>query len=431
MNRKDMLELKRRFKKDECTFTKLCGCYVNGDKKKLLEFRETFLNLPDEDYYKYLEISKKVLSGTVGNNLLELNFNADSSEEESTQTSLLALKKSALKNDAMLSAFYDSIIESYDHAGNFLILLFHDAYDVITRTSDNLKLDESEEVYEYILCAICPVSLSKPGLGYYDDEHKIKARIRDWVVETPANGFLYPGFIDRSSDVNTVIYYTKNAKEPHPELMEKGLGCSIKTTATLQKESFQSIIKSTVSPDDEVSSKVYLDIQENLSAMVEEYNDLYEDTTVAPLPLSTEKVRSLLVESGVPEESVEKIEASFKETFEDDEPIAENLVDTKLLRANAHKKKEAQLQEQVEQLESKLEVMQSRIPADEDDDGNESAMDTELSDDQDKDDYDVVLHVNPNKLPTVKTEMINGRRCLVIPMEDNEKFTINGKDDLI
>ena len=38
---------------------------VNGEKNILLKFRETFLNLEEDDYFKYLEIAKKVLSGTI------------------------------------------------------------------------------------------------------------------------------------------------------------------------------------------------------------------------------------------------------------------------------------------------------------------------------------------------------------------------------
>ncbi len=238
----------------------MCGCYVNGEKKTQLRFRETFLNLPEEEFFKYLEISKKVLSGGIGNNLLELNFPLDENFENEKQSFLMQLKKSRLRDDILLKKFYDSIIDSYDNTGNYLIIVFHDAYDVMTKTTDNIKIDESEEVYEYIMCAICPVSLSKPGLGYFEDDRKIKARIRDWVVEVPTVGFVFPGFIDRSADVNAIMYYTKNAKNPHPELMEKALGCLPKQTATIQKETFQSIIKSTVSSDDDVSEKIFTDI---------------------------------------------------------------------------------------------------------------------------------------------------------------------------
>ena len=73
MNKKDILEIKRRFKKEACTFTRMCGCYVDADRNKITKIGETFLNLEDEEFYKYLEIAKKVLSGTIGNNLLELD----------------------------------------------------------------------------------------------------------------------------------------------------------------------------------------------------------------------------------------------------------------------------------------------------------------------------------------------------------------------
>ena len=74
MTKKDILELKRRMKKEACTFTKLCGCYVDGNKNIILKINETFLNLKDEEFFKYLDIAKKALSGTIGNNLLELEF---------------------------------------------------------------------------------------------------------------------------------------------------------------------------------------------------------------------------------------------------------------------------------------------------------------------------------------------------------------------
>ena len=132
MKKKDILELKKRLKKDKCTFTKVCGCYVNGEKNIILNFNETFLNLEEDEFFKYLEIAKKTLSGTIGNNILELDF----SNEENTnnkQQFLLKLRNSKLKDELILNDFYKSIIDNYNYEGNFLILLFHDAYDVITK----------------------------------------------------------------------------------------------------------------------------------------------------------------------------------------------------------------------------------------------------------------------------------------------------------
>ncbi len=179
MTKKDILELKKRLNKTDCSITKLCGCYVDSSKNKVLTLSETFLNLDDEEFYKYLDLSRKCLSGNVGNNLLQLEFPTQEEEPGGRQQFLMGLKESGLKNEELLERFYDLIIEHYDHAGNYLILLFKDAYDIITRTNDGMKLDESEEVFDYLLCAICPVTLSKPGLGYREEENRIGARIRD------------------------------------------------------------------------------------------------------------------------------------------------------------------------------------------------------------------------------------------------------------
>ena len=457
MRKKDILELKKRFKKDNCTFTKMCGCYVNGEKHVILKFRESFLNLDEDEYFKYLEVAKKVLSGTIGNNILELNFPTNEDLVNEKQISLMQLKNSQLKDDALLDDFYESIISNYDYTGNFLILIFHDAYDVITKTSDNSKIDESEEVYEYVLCAICPVSLSEPGLRYFEEEKKIKARIRDWVVEYPTNGFVFPAFIDRSSDVNSIMYYTKNAKDPHPELMENTLGCYSKQTATIQKETFKSLIKDSFSSDEKKADKIFMDIQENLNTMIEEYNSIYDDKDSEPISLTKKDIQTLLIESGVPEEITTEIEKSYVENFGEDLPLVENLIDAKILKENEQRKKEEHLQKKVEILQTRLEQVKQEIAVD-----NETTLSTEVNDDnivlEDSSEndleeslevnldkasdtnsednkvspsYDVILQVKPEKISQIKSQIIDGQKCIIIPINENEQTTVNGLDDLI
>ncbi|MGL4107451.1 DUF4317 domain-containing protein [Clostridium sp. LP20] len=456
MRKKDILELKRRLKKDHCTFTKMCGCYVNGEKHIILKFRETFLNLDEDEYFKYLEIAKKVLSGTIGNNILELNFPTNEDLVNEKQISLMQLKKSQLRDDAILDDFYESIIDNYDYTGNFLILIFHDAYDVMKKTSDNAKLDESEEVYEYVLCAICPVSLSSPGLRYFEEENKIKARIRDWVVEGPTNGFVFPAFIERSSDVNSIMYYTKNAKDTHPELMENALGCYSRQTATIQKETFQSIIKDSFSTE-EKAEKIFMEVQENLRNMVEEHNAIYEDTDCEPISLTKKDIQNLLIESGVPEEITTKIEASYVDNFGEDLPLAESLIDPKIIKANEQRKKEEHLKKQVEILQTRLEQVKKEVAVDNESDlytgeneekpveeevlendseeiieeALEEIQGKEIADNEDTPNYDVILQVKPEKIPQIKSQIIDGQKCIVIPINEDEQTTVNGLDDLI
>ncbi|MDD6216501.1 MAG: DUF4317 domain-containing protein [Roseburia sp.] len=417
MNKKEVLELKRRFKKDECTFTRMCGCYVDADHNKIVNIGETFLNLEEEESNKYLEIAKKVLSGTLGNNLLELEFPLAEEAAGGRQQFLMGLRDSKLKNEELMDAFYDLVIDSYDFVGNYLILIFHDAYDVMTRTSDNNNLDESEEVYEYLLCAICPVALSKPGLGYREDENRIGSRIRDWVVGMPDTGFLFPAFNDRSTDIHSTLFYTKDTKNPHSEFMEAGLGCGTKRTATEKKMTFQAIVEQAVGGDEEENANVFYQLQEGLSEIVEAHNAMDDNEEKEPLILTTSDVSSILSNSNIDEDQAKFIEKSYEEEFREQPPVADDLLDAKALEAGASRKEKQDLMTQVQVLTEQLEDYKA-ITKDVDSSEEVSGDDVKT--------YDVILRVKPEKVNQIKSETINGQRCLVIPMEENEHAAVNG-----
>lgn len=430
MNKKEVLELKRRFKKDQATFTQLVGCYVDCNHNKICKFGGKFLTLEEEEYYKYLEIANKVLSGTVGNNLLDLSFPIEEEEVGGRQQILMALRESKLEDEALLDTYYDLVIDTYDEAGNYLILLFMDSYDVMTRTRDNINLDESEEVYEYLLCAICPVALSKPGLGYLEGEQRIGPRIRDWVVGAPDTGFLFPAFNDRSTDIHSALFYTKNTKEPHSEFMTNGLGCGVERTATEQKMAFHSIIRNVLGAESEGTEDTLLDIQQNLSEMIDDYNETHEDED-EPFILDKEAVQKVLTESHVSEEKMTRIEKSMDEAFGDKMPAAENVIDTKALEANEIRVEKLALEDQVGVLTLQLEEKNEQLEE------KNSALEertSQLLEKQEEIDnyiaetktYDVVLRVKPEKAAQIKSQIINGEKCLVIPMKENENATING-----
>ena len=415
--------LKRRFKKEAATFTRVCGCYVDGNHNKVCKFGNTFLNLEEDEFYKYLEIANKALSGTIGNNLLELKFPIEEEEVGGRQHILMALRASKLEDENLLDTFYDLVIDTYDHAGNYLIVLFHDAYDVMSRTSDNNNLDESEEVYEYLICAICPVDLSKPGLGFLEEEHRIGPRVRDWVVGAVDTAFLFPAFNDRSTDIHSTLFYTKNTKEPHSEFMANGLGCGIERTATEQKMAFHSIVRNVLGAEDEHTDDVLLDLQQNLSDMIDEYAETHDDDEDVFL-LDKEVVTKLLADSEISEEKAAKIEKSVDEAFGEKPPAAENVIDSKALVQNELRVEKMALEDQVGtltvQLNEKDEALAERtsqlIEKQEEIDNYIAETKT----------YDVVLRVKPEKASQIKSRVINGQKCLVIPMDEDEHATING-----
>ena len=423
MNKKEVLELKKRFKKDQATFTRLVGCYVDCNKNKICKFGGKFLTLEEDEYFKYLEIANKVLSGTVGNNLLDLAFPIEEEEGGGRQQILMALRDTGLEDETLLDTYYDLVIDTYEEAGNYLILLYLDSYDVPSRTKDNINVDESEEVYTYLLTAICPVSLSKPGLGYLEGEKRIGPRIRDWVVGAPDTGFLFPAFNDRSSDIHSVLFYTKNTKEPHSEFMTNGLGCGIERTATEQKMAFHSIVRNALGPEDETTIDMLLDIQQNLSDMAQDYAETHDEND-QPFMLDKEVITKALSESNISEDKISKIEKSVEETFGEKLPAAENVIDSKALVANEMRFEKMALEDQVGSLTLALNEKNTQL----------EERTTQLIEKQEEIDnyiaetktYDVVLRVKPEKASQITSQIINGEKCLVIPMKDDEHATING-----
>ena len=364
-----------------------------------------------------------MLSGTVGNNLLDLAFPIEEEEVGGRQQILMALRDTGLEDETLLDTYYDLVIDTYEEAGNYLILLYLDSYDVPSRTKDNINVDESEEVYTYLLTAICPVSLSKPGLGYLEGEKRIGPRIRDWVVGAPDTGFLFPAFNDRSSDIHSVLFYTKNTKEPHSEFMANGLGCGIERTATEQKMAFHSIVRNALGPEDETTIDMLLDIQQNLSDMAQDYAETHDEND-QPFMLDKEVITKALSESNISEDKISKIEKSVEETFGEKLPAAENVIDSKALVANEMRFEKMALEDQVGSLTLALNEKNTQL----------EERTTQLIEKQEEIDnyiaetktYDVVLRVKPEKASQITSQIINGEKCLVIPMKDDEHATING-----
>ena len=361
MIKKEISEIKRQFTPANCSISRICGCYVDGEKNKKTEFKEAFLSLPEEDMYKYFEILRKNLSGTLGKNLINLEFPLDAEMEGGPHEFLLKLRNSKLQDEELLDAFYDRIIETYEYVGNYLILLIHDAYDIPGRTSDGIDMeDASDEVYSYIMCCICPVDLSKPGLSYHELENTFSNRVRDWVVGMPELGFLFPAFNDRSTDLHSTLYYSKDANDLHDTFMEQLLGCPLPLPASYQKESFQAIIEETLG--EACSYETIRTIHENLTEMMEEHKDEPE-----PLVLDKYQVKSLLEHSGVEEEQLQGFDKTFDETAGERASIyAGNIVNTR--------------------------AFEVKTP-------------------------DVIVKVNPERTDLIETREIDGRQCLVIAID--------------
>ena len=289
MNKKETLEIRKQFTNENCAITRICGCYVDAEKEIRTELKEAFLSLPEEEAFKYYDIFRKTLSGTVGKNLITLDFPTDQEMPDGAQAWLLKLRDSRLEDDVLLEEFYEKIIKNYAYGENYYIILIHAAYDIPKKASDGMEMfDASDDTYEYLLCSICPVKLSKAGLCYNAQENSIEDRIRDWIVQAPDAGFLFPAFNDRNTDLHSMLYYTRNPEILQPSLMDGLFGCAAPLSAKGQKETFQELL--TESLEDACSYETVVNIHESLNELIEEKKDLPEPPTLKKPEMKYQKI---------------------------------------------------------------------------------------------------------------------------------------------
>lgn len=368
MNKKETLEIRKLFTQESSCLSRICGCYVDFNKEKVCSFQDSFLSLPKDEALKYYDLFKSTLSGTIGKQLLNMEFPTNQEFQGGTQEFLLQLRNSELKDDTLNQAFYDKVIQAFDYAENYYIILIYGAYDVPGRSTDGAEMyDASEEVYPFLLCSICPVNRSKGGLSYLSESNCIGERVRDWIVEAPMKGFLFPAFNDRSADIHNVLYYTKNPEDSHPELIEQVLGSVTPMSPVNQKETFQSILMNTLGED--ADYEVVSNIHENLNEMIAETKNNPD-----PLTLSKHEVKNLLEISGVPSQELQDFDHTYEEIAGPKTAlIASNLTNTKKLSIETP---------------------------------------------------DIIIKVNSDRTDLIQTQYINGRQCFVITVDDHVE--ING-----
>lgn len=368
MNKKEISEIKKLLTPEHSVITRICGCYVDGDKDIKFTSKDAFHSLSEEEAFKYFDIFRHTISGTLGKNLMNMEFPLNEEMEGGKQEFLLKLRDSKLEDDELLNQFYQDVIDNYIYASNYYIILIHALYDVPGKSTDGSEMfDASDSVYEYVICSICPVNLSKSGLSYDADTNSINERVRDWIVGAPANGFLFPAFNDRNTDIHGLLYFSKNPEELQISFIENVLGTSAPLSAGSQKETFNNLIADNLG--EECDFNTIKTIHETLHEMIEESKDEPE-----PLILTKNDVKHIFEESSVPDEKIEVIEKQLVESVgEKPAFVASNIADVKKFNIE--------------------------MP-------------------------DVVIKVNPERTDLVETRIIDGRQCLVIEVTD--RIEVNG-----
>ena len=326
MNDKEISEIRRHLRRDRSNITALYGCYVNDNKEIITEFRQSTGMMPENEGDKYFALLRRTLSGSIGRNLIDITFKTSQVADSPEHKLLMGLRESKCADEELRGELFRKIIENVSMEGNYLILLGCDSYDVPFRSKDDFhQKDQSEEVYTYILCTICPVKQTKANLHYVPEEKLFHDGAMNQMVSAPDLGFLFPAFDNRATNIYNALYYTRNVKEGQDALVEALFNAPVPKPAAQQKQSFEALLTTTLA--EECSLDVVQTVHEQLCQRIEMHK---EAKIPEPLTVTKEDVKEVLSGCGVSEEHMAKFSVEYDEVFGFEAELhPKNIIDNK------------------------------------------------------------------------------------------------------
>ncbi|MBR1496058.1 MAG: DUF4317 family protein [Oscillospiraceae bacterium] len=369
MNSKEVNEIKRCFRPDKTAVKHIYGCYVNTNREIIDRIDASLGMLPEEETAQYLDRLRKVLSGALGKNLIDIVFSPEQVNDSDEHRLLMALRDSKAEDPEVREEFFQKVVDSYEAGDqNYLILLASDSYDVPRKRRDGADGD-SENVYTFVICALCPVKDGGAGLRYDHEDSMFHISGAGQLAGPPSLGFLFPAFDYRTSNINNALYFAKKPDEMHEELIDALFRTEPPMSSTAQREAFHTALADTLEED--FHYDVMQTVHEQLWERMEQHK---EEKDPEPLALTVREIGDILSGSGVSEEHVTAFREACKEQFGEQAVLdPANLIDM-----------------------GKLEIITP----------------------------DAKIIVNPETSYMIETRMINGRKYILIPADQGVE--VNG-----
>ena len=325
MNQKELGELRRRFRPEKSAISRVYGCYVNTNREIVAYLDESLGRMAQEEAEKYLSLLKKALSGTLGKQLIDIVFSTEQVMDSDEYRLLSALRESELKSGDIRQEFYQKVIDSLDMGeSNYVILLAFDAYDVPRRGGDG-EAGESESVFRYVVCCVCPVKECRAELGYFPGENEFHSCTAGQIVSPPELGFLYPAFDGRAANLYNALFYNKSTGQIHQEFIDAVFRTEAPMSADEQREAFQEALREGLGEG--CSMEVVQAVHEQLRERIEAHREAKDPE---PLAVSAGEVGGILRQCGVEEEQVEAFQSACGRRFGDGAALSpDNLIDSK------------------------------------------------------------------------------------------------------
>lgn len=327
MNEKEIAEIRRRFNPQKTNIIGVHGCYVNENREIVAEFNQPLAALTQDETESMLALLKKLLSGGLDRNLIDIEFSNEQVLGGEEHKRLLKLRDSALCDEPELKALFSDIIETVRVEGAYLILAAADNYDVFTYREDGKKEEDSTELFKYFLCGVFPVKMTKPQLSFAAFDNTFKNIVANSVITAPLLGFMFPAFDDRAANIYNALFYTKDSAANNSEIIDRLFKAEPPMPAAEQRETFNSLLNGVT--NDENNLEIIKNIQDEIGGMITEHKESRERE---PLAVSRDDICDILRSADMSDEKIETFKAGFDESFGEKARLnPQNLVETKRL----------------------------------------------------------------------------------------------------
>lgn len=328
MNKKELREIRRRFNPDYDSISHIYGCYVNAAHQIVSDIDMSVGLMEKEEAEMYLKLLKKGISGTLGKNLLNIDFSTEEVETGDEHKLLQALRQSHLRDENLRNLFYERVIENLDMGeDSYVILMASDAYDIPFKGSDDELWDEgSNEVFDYFVCCICPVKDAKAALSYQAEEKNFRGACIGHVLTAPEIGFMFPAFDDRSTNIYNLLYYCRKTSEIHEEFIDGIFNTKkVPMSADAQKNVFTMVLEESLGKD------CSLEVVQAVHGQIRDRLLLHKESKDPEVPeLYIEDVDEILKNTGVPDEKIQKFNETCEQQFGEYAVLnPENMIESK------------------------------------------------------------------------------------------------------
>lgn len=285
MNKKDLSNVRKHFKIDSerLNIGNIYNIYCKGDKKEILYAKKEAFPMLDEDIQEmYLKNFKKVITGTIDNKIFELEFNEDTREHY--QNHLLDLLNNRL-NTEDVNVLVSNLLEEYRYDTDVLISLINCKVVIPIKNKKTDEVDEENDYsYEFVMCCVNKVQFNTPNLtlDVLEKEIKLDSNLTELAIKNPIEGFVYPVYSEGYVDVNKVLYNTSKANTLNLSFLKNVIGCKDKLTAQQEKEIFNTVLTSALGS--KVSADKLHEVYEGLMVInADEDNKISETISIKDL----------------------------------------------------------------------------------------------------------------------------------------------------